>query len=176
MDQEENKINQTGLTGASGEHFVMFCLLQRGYIAGLAPERAPNADIIATSVDGKKTAVIQVKTRKTGSDGGWHMKEKHEHLISDNLFYFFVDLAVEDGLLPNLYIMPSEIVAEAVEKTDDVWLALPGKKGQAHKDTGMRRLMPDFSKTIKSESPIIKKYSAGWMDQYKDNWEILGLD
>jgi hypothetical protein len=176
MENDVKEINQTGLTGASGEHFVMYCLLQRGYIAGLAPERAPNADIIATSVDGKRAAVIQVKTRKTGKDGGWHMKEKHEHLVAENLFYCFVDLEVDKDRMPIVYIIPSDIVAEVITKTDDIWLVSPGRGGRPHRDTGMRRLLPDFSKTIKANNSVIKKYSQGWMDEYKENWAILKLD
>jgi len=177
MDKNKQKTkSQSTLTGAAGEHFIMFCLLQKGYIAGLAPAGSPNADIIATSVDGERTAVIQVKTRKHGgSDGGWHMKEKHEDLVSDNLYYCFVDFDVNDGQLPKVYIIPSKIVAEVVKKTDAIWMDVPGKNGRPHQKTEMRRLLPDFSKTIKSDHDFIKQHSLGWLEKYREKWEYLGL-
>ncbi len=74
-------IGTSSLTGASGEHYVMFRLLSMGYIAGIAPEGAPNADIIVTD-----------------------------------------------------------------------------------------------AKTIKVDHPIIKQHSNGWLDKYKENWELLNLE
>jgi hypothetical protein len=35
---------QKAITAAAGEHFVMYRLLRKGFIAALAPERAPNID------------------------------------------------------------------------------------------------------------------------------------
>lgn len=166
----------TSLTGASGEHYVMFRLLSMGYIAGLAPEGAPNADIIATDAKTKKSVAIQVKTRlKKGVDNGWHMKAKHENIKEDNLFYCFVDLPGNFNAAPNVYIIPSKVVADVLYKTHRIWLDTPGKNGRAHKQTDMRRLLPDYSKTMKVNHPTVKKYSSGWLDKYKENWGLLNL-
>ena len=71
--------SQTSLLGAAGEHHVMAELLRRNYIAALAPQGVPNADIVVTNIEGSRLCSIQVKTRRDiGSDGGWHMNEKHE--------------------------------------------------------------------------------------------------
>ena len=84
--------SQSTLLGAAGEHFVMSELLWRGYIAALAPQGVPNADIVVTDITSSHLCTIQVKTRRDlGSDGGWHMKEKHEKIRSDRLFYCLVD-------------------------------------------------------------------------------------
>ena len=165
-------IETTTLTGAAGESYVMYKLLRMGYVAGLSPTGAPNSDIIVTSVDGKRTAVIQVKTRnELGSDGGWHMKEKHEKLISENLFYCFVDL--QDN--PVVYVLPSKVVAAVLKEAHNIWLNTPGKNGQKHKETLMRRLLPDYRKTLKSKDQILENYSNGWLEKYKENWKILNL-
>ncbi len=169
-------INETTLTGAAGEHYIMFRLLGKGYIAGLAPHGAPNADIIATDIKGKKSVAIQVKTRlPKGSDNGWHMRPKHVELKEPNLYYCFVDLSNESGNSPSVYVIPSRIVAEAIDKTHQLWLSIPGKNGRPHKDSNVRRLLPDYSKTLKIDHPTVKKYSEGWLTQYKENWKILGL-
>jgi len=170
-------IGNTSLTGAAGEHYVIFRLLSMGYIAGLAPEGAPSADIIVTDIKTRKSVAIQVKTRmQKGFDNGWHMKEKHELISEDNLYYCFVDLPEDSHSAPTVYVLPSKVVAEALYQVHKVWLATPGKKGQAHKQTEMRRLLPDYSKTIKVDNPVIKKYSKGWLEKYKENWELLNLE
>ena len=170
-------ISKTSLTGASGEHYVMFRLLSMGYIAGLAPEGAPNADIIVTDAKARKSIAIQVKTRlRKGADNGWHMKEKHESIKEDNLFYCFVDLSNEINIAPAIHVIPSGVVAKILYQTHRIWLATPGRNGRTHKNTVMRRLLPDYSKTIKTDDPVIRKYSKGWMDEFKENWKLLKLE
>ncbi|AUX48239.1 uncharacterized protein SOCE26_097700 [Sorangium cellulosum] len=60
------------------------------------------------------SATIQVKTRIYGSDGGWHMKKKHETLKRPSLFYVFVDLGPET---PSTFVIPSTVVADVVRET-----------------------------------------------------------
>lgn len=165
--------NQTTLTGAAGEYFVMYRLLRMGYIAALAPKNVPHADIIVTDVEGQMSAVIQVKTRSNkGADGGWSMGEKHEHLKSKKLFYCFVDLKTDD-LNPVVYIVPSWIVADVVAMHHKIWLSTPGKGGRAHKDGDMRRFVPDYKKTLGIDNDFTSKHASGWLDVYKENWKIL---
>lgn len=159
-------IKTTTLTGAAGEHYVMYRLLRMGFVAGLSPRGAPNSDIIVTSVDGKTTVVLQVKTRnELGSDGGWHMKEKHECLNSKNLFYCFVDF--QDA--PVVYVVPSSVVADVLCKAHKKWLSTPGKNGAKRNDTDMRRLLPDY------KNLNLQSYPGGWLEKYRENWEILNL-
>lgn len=161
------------LLGASGEHLIMSELLRRGYIAGLAPIGVPNADIVVTDVKGSRMCSIQVKTRRDiGADGGWHMKEKHESMVAERLFYCFVDFgrSLEDR--PKIFVMPSSMVAKVLRDSHQKWLSTPGAKGQTRKDGPLRRLLPDYSKTFGSKNP----YPADWLDQYRDAWSLLGLE
>ena len=67
-------------------------LLRRGLIAALAPTGVPNTDIIVTDDIGARLCAVQVKTRvEKGTDGGWHMGKKHEGIVSETLFYAFLD-------------------------------------------------------------------------------------
>jgi hypothetical protein len=40
--------SETSLTGPAGQHYVMYELLRRSYIAALAPTGVPNTDIVVT--------------------------------------------------------------------------------------------------------------------------------
>lgn len=169
--------SQSSLVGASGEHLVLFRLLRMGYLAALAPQGAPNADIIATNVSGEKTAVIQVKTRRDiGADKGWHMKSKHEAMMSDKMFYCFVDLHEEETRLPTVFIIPSKVVAKALQETHNVWLNTLGRGGKSHQATEMRRLLPDYSHVLKLSGDLLLRYGKNWIEPYKENWKALGLD
>ncbi len=109
--------SQSTLFGAAGEHYVLCQLLRQQYIAALAPQGVPNADIIVSDILGDKLCAIQVKTRNNkGADGGWHMKKKHETILSPHLFYCFVDFG--DGIedLPQCYIVPSQVVADVLKE------------------------------------------------------------
>lgn len=166
--------SQTSLLGAAGEHFVMSELLRRGHIAALAPQGVPNTDIVVTDLTGHRLCTIQVKSRRdVGSDGGWHMRPKHEELTSDHLFYCFVDFGRRSDDRPIVYVMPSAVVAEAIKGSHLAWLSTPGAKGQQRKDSSVRRLLPDYTNTYK---PNDTPYPRGWLDQYRDAWHLLGLE
>lgn len=166
--------SQSTLLGAAGDHHVMTELLRRGYIAALAPQGVPNADIVVTDIEGSRLCSIQVKTRRDlGSDGGWHMKEKHEKLTSDRLFYCFVNFGKTENDRPAVHVVPSERVAEVLYASHRKWLSNPGKKGQSHKDGVMRRFLPDYSRTFGLEN---NPYPKGWLDSYRDAWHLLRLE
>lgn len=164
--------SQSTLLGAAGEHHVLSELLRRGYIAALAPLGVPNADIVVTDMDGQRLSAIQVKTRRDiGADKGWHMKAKHEQLTGTSLFYCFVDLgsSLEDRTIT--YVIPSKVVATVLRESHAHWLKTPGKQGWAHKDTEMRRFLPDYTRVFGSDHP---HYGQGWIDPYKGAWHLLG--
>jgi hypothetical protein len=80
--------SHSNLIGVAGEYYVLSEFLRRGYIAALAPTGVPNADIVVTDIQCSHLCSIQVKTRRgVGSDGGWHMKAKHEKIRGDLYFY-----------------------------------------------------------------------------------------
>ena len=173
-----NKISST-IVGAAGEYHVLSQLLRRGWIAALAPDGAPNMDILVTDENNDKLCAIQVKTRRDiGRNKGWHMKAKHENMTADDLFYVFVDVGKQPSDPTVSYILPSEVVANCIRNCHHVWLKTPGKGGRPHKDSNMRRLLPDYSsvKPITARgAPIIDQYRSGWLKPYCENWSILGL-
>lgn len=172
------KISST-IVGAAGEHHVLSQLLRRGWIAALAPDGAPNMDILVTDENNQRLCAIQVKTRRDiGHDKGWHMKPKHEEMIVCDLYYVFVDVGKGPSDQTTCYVLPSRVVADCIRLCHKVWLDTPGRGGRPHKDSNVRRLRPDYSsiKPIsKDGKEIVDQYRSGWLDRYRENWSILGL-
>lgn len=155
----------TALLGAAGEHLVLSRLLVRGFLAAQAPRNVRKADILVNHLDSKPPCLIQVKARSgKGSDGGWPMKQKHEDIRDNDMFYCFVDFGVADG---KIFVIPAKKVAQVVRESHAAWLSKPGKNGKAHNDTDMRRIRNNYSMDLKS-APV------GWMDKYLEKWEQLG--
>lgn len=159
------------LIGAAGQHFVLCQLLRHSWVAALAPEGVPNTDIIMTDIKGNRQFAIQVKTRSgKGHDKGWHMSHKHEKLVSRTLFYCFVDFGSSE---PVTYIIPSSVVARNLKLSHQIWLAQRGKRGRKHRDNPIRRLLPDYSLTLRLSDLQMKKIGADWLIPYKECWSIL---
>ena len=162
----------TTLTGAAGEYTIVAELLKRGFIASLMPDGVPNIDVLVTDVGGAQIAALQVKTRwDIGSDGGWHMSAKHEKIVSERLFYAFVDFHSRPEDQATIFIIPSQIVAGILKRDHQAWVNAIGPSGKPRKDSNMRRMRPDFSNILPHE----KEFSLGWMNQYKEAWELLEL-
>jgi hypothetical protein len=149
------------LTGAAGEHLVLSRLLSRGMLAAQAPRGTRKADILVNFLDGGRPCLIQAKSRQYGSDGGWHMQEKHESQIEEDLYFCFVDFQPEE---PVVFVIPSEVVAEAVATDYKIWLETPGMKGQARNETKLRRL-----------KPVMLGKPEGWLDQYRERWDLIQM-
>ena len=148
-------------------------LLRQGYIAALAPTGVPNADIVVTNMEGSRLCSIQVKTRRgIGADGGWHVNAKHEEPLGERHFYCFVDFQEPQKVRSLVYVMPAAVVAKVIAEAHRRWLGIPGNRGQPHKDGPMRRLLPDYVRTWATNNP----YPAGWMERYRDAWQVLDLE
>ncbi len=161
-------VSATSLLGAAGEHYVMSQLLRRGYIAALAPAGVPNCDIVVTNDIGDRLFAVQVKTRRDiGSDGGWHMRAKHEQLRSPTLLYCFVDFGRDATAHPACHVVPSEIVASTLADAHAMWLGQPGKQGQARKDNDLRRFLPSY------DHIGLRERSLGWLAPYREAWSLL---
>ena len=142
-------------------------LLRRNMIAAIAPPGVPDADIIVSDRLGSAMAAVQVKARRDiGSDGGWHMKAKHENMKRELLFYF-VDFGKVLTDHPKCWTLPRLVVAETLFAAHDAWLKKPGKNGQPHKDGVMRRLLPAYL------NPVVQR-PLGWLDPYRDAWNQIG--
>lgn len=162
-------VSKSTVLGAAGEHYVMCQLLRRGLIAALAPAGVPNTDIVVTDDIGARLSAIQVKSRNDlGSDGGWHMKAKHEQIASERLFYAFVDFGKDLTSQPTCFIVPSLKVADVIKRSHQVWLATPGRSGQQRKDGEMRRFLPDYNKV-----GLDIGCGPGWLDPYREAWQLI---
>jgi len=164
-------IKSSTLVAAAGEYYVLSRLCLAGFIAAHAPKGVPNVDIVVTDVGGTRLYAIQVKSRQSkGHDNGWHMKQKHEGLVSDRALYCFVDFGSGLDSYPTTYVVPSSVVAQVLSESHKIWLAKPGSKGQPHNDTEMRRFLPDYTLTMGEEA---SKYGNGWLDPYREAWNLL---
>jgi hypothetical protein len=165
---QDDRLDST-IFGAAGEHYVMCQLLRQNMIAALAPPGVPNADIVVTDKLGSRLCAVQVKVRRErGSDGGWHMGQKHETIISPNLFYCFVDFGLGIADQPKCWIVPSNVVAKIVAASHKSWLGTPGRGGRTRNDSKMRRFLPNYDKLGLGDD-----YKMGWLDQYRDKWDSL---
>ena len=163
-------------TAIAGEYHVLSQLLRRGRIAALAPDGAPNMDILVTDENSNKLFTIQVKTKRSGD---WKLDRKHEEIISDNLFYVFVDIGKNTAGPTKSYIVPSKVVATCIKSCHQAWLKSPSKRkkrGGTRNDNKDRRLKMDYSYVnpiTKKDKAIISNYLAGWLNVYCENWESL---
>jgi hypothetical protein len=152
------------LVGAAGEHLVLSRLLSRGLLASQAPRGTRKADVLLNPLDGGKPRLIQVKTRTAdGGPLGWHMGAKHEEISEIDLFYCFVNLDLTN---PSVYVVPSKVVAKVVREVHAEWLSKPGKNGQKHNDSDMRRIRVEYG-------PNFSSVKSGWMDKYLEAWALL---
>ena len=141
-------------TGVAGEYFVAAELTRRGYVASLTLRNTRGIDILASNGDATKSVGIQVKTGK-GSGLAWILNKKAEADLAENLFYVFVKLP-EEGL-PTFHVVPRKVVAKYVRDSHTNWLKTPGRGGRQRVDSDMRQF----------------KDPEG---QYRDRWDLLGLD
>jgi hypothetical protein len=139
--------------GIAGEYSVAAELSRRGFIASLTLRNTRGIDILASNRDATKSVGIQVKTSQVTAPN-WVLNKKAEVDLAENLFYVFVCLPADGE--PSYYIVPRKIVGDYVRASHARWLATPGKEGQAHQDTDMRRFSDPDRK-------------------YKDRWDSLGL-
>jgi hypothetical protein len=163
MDRVNSRI-----VGAAGEHFVMYQLLRRGWIAAQAPEGVPNVDLLITDPKAQRLWSVQVKTRLRGA--GWLMSEKHETLVERGLVYVFVELSDP----PTSYILPSRIVSHVLRTSHRMWLSSPGRRGQRRQDTATRKMLVDYSRLKPmddEERAFVAAHSSGWLEQYRDTWD-----
>lgn len=154
----DNKKSRTNELGVAGEYFVVAELTRQGYVASLTSKNTKAIDVLASSKDGKRCVSIQVKTCSNLEINTWKLSDKVEGIISDNIFYVFVNLREDNS--PDYFIIPSHFVAETVSSTHQEWLKTPNKQGGQHNDTTMR--------TFK----INREREAEW----KNAWYLLGLD
>ena len=154
----------TKIVGAAGQHYVMYELLRRNFVAALTPEGVPGVDILVSDLTGGHLASLQVKTASAPRPT-WPLGTKSETLVSERLYYCFVMPKDELMTSPDCWIIPSAIVAEHATISHRTWLQGEPKRGPTRNDSDRRAMH-------KSCEPL-EKYPQGWLDPYQDNWEIL---
>jgi hypothetical protein len=132
----EDKLSPV-LAGVSGEYYVAAELSKRGLIASITLRNTKGVDVLCSNSNATKTVGIQVKTN-SGSRRSWILNQKAEDYFAENLYYVFVNLN-DNQKSPNFFVVPSKVVAESCKKGHSDWLKTPGKKGQKHKDSPMRK-------------------------------------
>ncbi len=152
-NQQYDKLSSV-LSGVAGEYFVAAELTTRGYIASITLRNTKGVDIVCSNSDASKSVAIQVKTnRRSARD--WMLNQKSEDYYADNLFYVFVNLN-DSQKSPDYFIVPSKDVATYAKDTHQEWLNTPGRSGQSHNETTMRKF------SDKDE-------------RYLNRWDLLGL-
>lgn len=149
----EVKKLKTGLSGVAGEYLVAGELSRNGFIASITLRNTKGVDILVSNAEATKSVGIQVKTNQ-GKSRSWILNKKAEDFQAENLFYVFVNL--NNGGNPDYFIVPSKDVANYTKQNHIQWLETPGKKGQKHNDTSMRK--------------FDDKEGA-----YQNRWDLLGL-
>ena len=142
------------LAGVSGEYFVAAELSRRGYVASISLRNTRGIDILATNQDATRSITIQVKTSQL-TRATWVLTEKAETISSERHFYVFVILGEPDAR-PSFYIVPSKVVAVQIRDDHSAWTNTPGKRGQPHGDS------------------VVRKFSDP-EGKFREKWELLGL-
>ena len=129
-----------GITGIAGEYFVAAELSMRGFMASITLRNNESIDIHASKLeDNNNVFAIQVKSTQHNIRK-WILNKKVENVNSKNMFYVFVCLkGLEER--PDYFIVPSKTLATLVKKSHQKWLDTPGKKGQSHNDSDMRKFV-----------------------------------
>ncbi len=145
------------LIGAAGETYILYQLLRRDLLAAPAPTGAPIADLVVFDPKMSMGSMVQVKT--TTRAGNWVLGDKNElpEFVHPRLFYAFVDLVPTS---PEVYIVPSTVVADFLAASHRAFLARGGK------DNPVRSLRRRHG----SEVP---GYPDGWLERYRDRWDYL---
>ncbi len=142
------------LTGVAGEYFVAAELSRRGYIASISLRNTHGIDILATNRAATRSITIQCKTNQSGARN-WMLNEKSEDFFAADHYYVFVALGPATKR-PRFHVVPSETVAKYITESHARWLRTPGRRGQQHVNSAMRKFRdPD--------------------DTYLDRWDLLGL-
>lgn len=112
-------------TGAAGVFHLARELALRGINAAVTVGNAPNVDLLASSLCGRRSLAFQVKTSKNAHRRNRYGREGHEWNVSENVigkhnesfWYAFVDLRETAGphYDPQVFFVPSKWVAEFVK-------------------------------------------------------------
>ena len=131
------KDNPSISIGNCGEYFVAAELERRGFSVAVPMSNTPMFDLLALErANPSNQIAIQVKASEK-RQRSFLLNKKCEDIIGDHIFYVFISLNGMEN--PEYFIVPSAIVAKTVKERHVRWLETPGRKGQVHNDSSMRR-------------------------------------
>ena len=146
--------------GNSSQFFVAGELCRRGHPAVVTLGNCPNTDIFCSNRDATKFAHIQVKTFVPGN-GKCTVGMKAEKDFGRKFFWVLAGIP-EVGQQADFgyYIIPSGVMAKNISEAHEIWLATPGKKGQAHNETSIRTV--DLPPRVSLSGWDVSKYLNRW--------------
>jgi len=164
--EQNNKIQKQNI-GNAGEYYIAARLSALNFVATITLGRAEKYDILALSPSGRAIK-LSVKTAYKETAKAFPLSAKDEDGASNDFYYAFVRLN-QFNKEPDLWIIPSKVVAPLIKRSQKIWMRTLGRKGQQHKETAMRQL------------PIIvpetwHKFYPNWVekvDQYYNNLKQL---
>ena len=106
---------------------------------------------------------VQVRVTSKGQRQGWLLTNELEGVTDQNVLYAFVNTQPSD---PETFLIPAAIVSEVLRTSHAAWLATPGVHGQAHRDSPMRMILMDYRVQVPG-------YPPGWLEQYRERWDLV---
>jgi len=154
--------------GNAGEYYVAALLSARNYTTTLTLGRAERYDIIAVVPNGK-TFKFSVKTRFKQEGHYFTLSERDEKKPENDLFYILVRLhSFQEE--PEFWVIPSKRVSTLITTAHKKWLRTPGRHGQAHNNSSVRKI------PIELRGADTLYYPKNWpkeMKKYYKNFDIL---
>jgi hypothetical protein len=144
------------LIGAAGVHFVAARLNAKGLHAAPTIRNVPGVDLLVSDREGLHAVALQVKTsayaarhhkRKNNEIFQYQFAGKYVTEHSPKLFYAYVDLKNFDEALPDIYLIPSKIIA--------AWYAA-GRKKEEWKFARLHETSSWFAPYRNNFSPLFK--------------------
>ncbi len=118
----------TAMTAAAGEHYVAYRLSSLGLLAALTRGGSPTVDVLVGDPTGHAAVSLQVKTsnwawrpykrKPERNHWEWFVGPKAKELRSESIYYAFVDLKGGGLATPDVFVIPSAVVADAFAGAD----------------------------------------------------------
>jgi hypothetical protein len=131
----------TAQTAAAGEHFVAYRLSALGLLAALTRGGSPTVDVLVGDPLGQNAMSLQVKTsnwawrsykrKPERNHWEWFVGPKAKDLRSESIYYAFVDLKGGGLAVPDVFVIPSSLVADTFAGTSyaaNVFWLMAGNK------------------------------------------------
>lgn len=159
--------------GRMGELVVELGLLSRGWIVGNFNATTLNSagwDLFACK--GERSVRIRVKAKRPGTTAfRWSAKSDGSVLAGLSIEAdddYVAAVSFEAAGNPEIYLIPSQIVEEALTMNHARWLSGAKRDGSSRKDTSMRNLYLDDRPDLGPAHGFISRWEC-----YRSNWDDL---